>query len=170
LPDPDAATLPARRGSAATFAGAATLVPSLAPPRAAAPPATLTLAADDVALELDRPPRPPPQAAPPSRSGTGLAVAVAAIVLSLAAVAGARLLLLRATPPPPPASVQIHVADLPRGAHVFVDGAASPASFTVAGDRQPHRLRLQAAGYADKALLFVPDADQTIDGRMTRSR
>ena len=62
--------------------------------------------------------------------------------------------------------------DLPHNASakVFLDGAPVGTTFTMHGDREQHRLRLSAFGYADKALLFVPDADQSIDGRMNRSR
>jgi eukaryotic-like serine/threonine-protein kinase len=177
LPDSDAATLSARRGAGAAVAiphaptldGNSGALPSVRSPTT--PPRVLPLAAEAVALELDRPPPSAPQpTAPPPRRRLGVIIAVAGVVAVLAALAGARVLFAGATAPPPPTAVDIRVADLPRGAHVFVDGAASSASFTMPGDREQHRLRLQASGYADKAMLFVPDASQTIDGRMIRSR
>jgi serine/threonine protein kinase len=190
LPDPDAATLSARRGAgvgiphAPTLDGNSDQMPTaktrqpMTPARdasargAAVPPRELPLAADAVALELDRssPSPPPPDPLPAPRRGLGIVVAAVALVAVLGAIAGARVLFTGATPPPPPSAVDIRVADLPHGAHVFLDGAASSASFSMPGDREQHRVRLQASGYADKGIFFVPDASQTLDGRMTRSR
>jgi hypothetical protein len=126
-----------------------------------------------VPLELDRPTPSPPSlvSAPPPRRLVPLLLTIAAMIAVLGAFAAARTFIARATPKPPPGDVIIRVVDLPHNgnARVFLDGAPVAATFTMHGDREQHRLRLQAAGYADKALLFAPDADQTIDGRMSRS-
>jgi serine/threonine protein kinase len=131
-------------------------------------------AGEDAPIELDRT-MPTPNPAEPvarSRRGLGLLVAAAAIVVVLGAFAAARTFLARATPAPAPADVTVRIVDLPKSANarVFVDGAPSTATFTMHGDREQHRVRLQANGYTDKLLLFVPDADQTLDGRMSRAR
>jgi len=126
------------------------------------------------ALELDRttPAPTPPPPGPKPRRGLTLALTATAMALTLGAFALARTFIARATPPPAPAEVTIRVLDLPHNANVkiFLDGAPVEPTFTMHGDREQHRLRLSAFGYADKALLFVPDADQSIDGRMNRSR
>jgi hypothetical protein len=91
-----------------------------------------------------------------------------ALVVAAAAVGG--WLAFGRPPPPLPDSVTIRVRDLPRGAHLFVDGKASASPFTLPGDGAQHRVRLEAPGYSDKGLLFVADSDQTLDGAMNRSR
>jgi len=136
-------------------------------------PTELPPLGDMAALELDRttPAPTPPPAAPRARRGLTLALTGAGIVLTLGAFAAARTFIARATPTPAPAEVTVRVVDLPHNANVkvFLDGAPVDTTFTMPGDREQHRLRLQAFGYSDKALLFVPDANQTIDGRMNRS-
>jgi serine/threonine-protein kinase len=136
-------------------------------------PTELPPLGDMAVLELDRttpaPSAPPPAARP--RRGVTLALTILGIAGMLGAFAAARTLIARATPSPAPAEVTIRVLDLPHNAnvHVFLDGAPVGTTFTMPGDREHHRLRLAAFGYADKALLFVPDANQSIDGRMNRS-
>ena len=136
-------------------------------------PTELPPLGDMAALELDRttPAPTPPPAAPRARRGLTLALTGAGIVLTLGAFAAARTFIARATPTPAPAEVTVRVVDLPHNANVkvFLDGAPVDTTFAMPGDREQHRLRLQAFGYSDKALLFVPDANQTIDGRMNRS-
>ena len=127
---------------------------------------------DDAALELDRPVAPvAPAAAPPPRRVLPLAITIVGIVAVLGAFAAGRTFLARATPAPAPADVTIRITGLPHSAnvHAFLDGAPTSTTFTMHGDRAQHRVRLQADGYVDKGLLLVPDADQTLDGRMTRS-
>ncbi|HEX6837624.1 MAG TPA: hypothetical protein VF334_13680, partial [Polyangia bacterium] len=103
--------------------------------------------------------------------GLALALTLAGMVAILGAFAAARTLIARATPKPAPSDVTIRVAGLPHNANakIFLDGQPTTATFTMHGDREQHRLLLQAFGYADKPLLFTPDADQTIDGHMNRS-
>jgi eukaryotic-like serine/threonine-protein kinase len=135
-------------------------------------PALLPPADDLAALELDRPPPPPAAPAPPRpRRLLPLVLTIAAMVVVLGAFAAARTLIARATPAPVAGDVTIRVVDLPHNgnARVFLDGAPVAPTFTMHGDREQHRLRLSAPGYADKALLFVPDVDQRVDGRMSRS-
>ena len=129
---------------------------------------------DEPPLELDRTtpaPSTPPVAAPSPRRGLALALTIAGMIAILGAFAAARTLIARATPKPAPSDVTIRVVDLPHNANVkvFLDGQPVTSTFTMHGDREQHRLRLQAFGYADKAMLFVPDADQSIDGHMNRS-
>ena len=164
LPNADGTTLPVRRGPPA-------ISPTLlAVERNAAP---LALDPDEAPLELDRPPpaAPAPVVAP---SRAGGRAPLAALVVVVALLAGGAIWWFVTHPgaeaAPAPDRVQVRIADLPRAAKVFVDGAASAPSFTIAGARVPHRVRLEAPGYSDKVLLFTPDADQTLDGRMNRSR
>jgi len=128
---------------------------------------------DERPLELDRttPAPTPSPTAPPPRRLLPLALTVAGMIALLGAFALARTLIARATPKPAPSEVTIRVLDLPRSANakVFLDGAPVPPTFTMPGDRAEHRVLLQAFGYADKPLLFVPDADQSLDGHMNRS-
>jgi serine/threonine protein kinase len=173
LPDPDASTLQGHRNAiphAPTLDGA-TNPPKLR--RATTPPRELPApdGGDLVALDLDRPAPAPAEAPPPPPRRSGFAIAAAVVVVIIAgAIVGGRALFAHAPAPPPPSSVDIRIVDLPHGAHVFLDGAPASASFSMPGDRTEHRVRLSAAGYADKGLLFTPDANQTLDGHMNRSR
>lgn len=130
-------------------------------------------ASDEPGLEIDRttPAPSPPPATPPPRRGLALALTIAGMIAILGAFAAARTFIARATPKPAPSDVTIRVVALPHNANVkvFLDGNPVPTTFTMHGDREQHRLRLQAFGYADKAMLFTPDADQSIDGHMNRS-
>ncbi len=130
-------------------------------------------ASDEGVLELDRPARAPEPPTDPVRPRRGLTIAltVAGIVAVLGAFAAARTFIARVTPAPAPADVTIRISGLPHsaGVHAFLDGAPVATTFTMHGDREQHRLRLQAQGYVDKGLVFVPDSDQTLDGRMSRS-
>ena len=128
-------------------------------------------ASDDAPLELDRPPPTEPPPPPPPRRAVPIVVAVVAIIVVLGAFAAARTFLARATPSPAPSEVTIRIVDLPKSANVrvFLDGAPTASTFTMHGDRDQHRIRLQANGYTDKGLFFVPDSDQSLDGRMSRA-
>ena len=178
LPDPDAATV---RSARADAAGPPAV--SVTDARASSTPAALDASAfgeaAPIALELDRGPAPSSAAPPPAAPRRTLAVILVVAAVALTLTGGAIVLALQRAPASasasapaaePPERVQVRIAELPRGARVFLDGAASGPSFTVPGSRQPRRLRLDAPGYATKVLLFTPDSDQIIDGRMTRSR
>ncbi|MDB4967176.1 MAG: Serine/threonine protein kinase PrkC, regulator of stationary phase [Myxococcales bacterium] len=189
LPDPDGATVRQRREHPPASPPAAggptldgndlTLMPLSAetvPPRRHAPrSAPLVLDDSEKALELDLPP-PAPTTPPPAPARGGGRAALAALVLVVIALGGGAAWWFVAHPPgdgslPAPSDrVQVRIADLPRSAKVFLDGAPSPASFVIAGARVTHRVRIEAPGYTDKVLLFTPDVDQTLDGHMNRSR
>jgi serine/threonine protein kinase len=129
---------------------------------------------DVVPLELDRttPSTPPVVPTPPPRRLLPLALTIAGMVAVLGSFAAGRTFIARATPTAAPADVTIRIGGLPHGGvnvRAFLDGNPVDTTFTMHGDHEQHRLRLQALGYADKAMLFVPDADQTIDGKMNRS-
>ncbi|HEY2748637.1 MAG TPA: hypothetical protein VGL86_28645, partial [Polyangia bacterium] len=130
-------------------------------------------ASAEAPLELDRAapaPAPPTDPTRPRR-GMTIAITVAGMVVVLGAFAAARTFIARATPPPAPADVTVRIIGLPHSAGVraFLDGAPTATTFTMHGDREQHRVRLHADGYDDKGLVFVPDADQTLDGHMSRT-
>ena len=129
---------------------------------------------DAVPLELDRtsPSTPPAIPTPPPRRLLPLVLTCIGMVVILGAFAAGRTFIARATPKAAPSDVTIRIVGLPHGGvnvRAFLDGKPVDTTFTMHGDHEQHRLRLQAFGYADKAMLFVPDADQSIDGKMSRS-
>jgi serine/threonine-protein kinase len=135
-------------------------------------PATPTVAdqqalplTDEPALELDRPPPAPITQAPQPTERRRWLWLLLIVVIGTTTSALMRWL---TAPPPPPVTVRI--VDLPRGTQVLVDGVRSDSTFTLPRDGRQHRVRLQAAGYTDKGLLFIADDDQTLDGAMQRRR
>jgi eukaryotic-like serine/threonine-protein kinase len=164
VPGPDNATL-REKGLAATMDGS-TANPLDRETRAPAAPTVseqqFLPPTDEPALELDRPPPPaaPAETPAPRRIATWL------VVIFLLGFGGVLAVAYFSAPPPPPITVRI--VDLPRGAQVFVDGAATTSTFTLPGDRRQHRVRLHATGYTDKGLMFMADGDQSLDGQMRR--
>jgi hypothetical protein len=186
---PETAEARARRGVAPLSAGSAAGPPPIAldnnagavaaPPRAQARATAgsvreVALDEDVAPLELDRA---TPAAPAPRGSSTGrgrLVGALVALAVVIAVGAGGFVVMRgrgAGAGGEVPGRVRVDVVDLPRGGKVIVDGVAQPLpSFELAGGRAPLRVRIEAPHHATRLLHLVPDRNQTLDGKLDRSR
>jgi len=125
-------------------------------------------------LELDRPTA---AAAPVAAKGRGGVVGVLVAIAVVAALGIGGFVVMRGRAGGSggggaiPARVRVDVVDLPRGGKVIVDDVAQPLpTFELPGGRAPLRVRIEAPRHATRLLHLVPDHDQTLDGKLDRSR